>query len=195
MRMNGEEVNLENTSNLNVARNLASESGIIMPMSTQSIEDAANTEAVTKFNQEVDDYVEKLEKHQDLLNQYTKEMVSDLHSLEIAPVYEGVLIKPYEENPFQRIKKEGNIIVDLGGQKPSYKSNDTGEWEEEESFIKVGLVIEVGPTCKYIKPGDAVMWRKPSETPVPFYKQGLVLVNEHSIMVAINEGLTERYGK
>ena len=39
------------------------------------------------------------------------------------------------------------------------------------------------------------MWRKPSETPVPFYKQGLVLVNEHSIMVAINEGLTERYGK
>ena len=36
------------------------------------------------------------------------------------------------------------------------------------------------------------MWRRPSETPVPFYKQNLVLVNEHSIMTIVNEGLTKR---
>lgn len=195
MRMNGQEVNLENTSNLNVARSLASENAVIMPMNVDTIDEVANKEAVSKFNQEVDEYVEKLEKHANLLDEYTTQLKSDLHQLEICPIYEGVLIKPYEENPFQRIVKEGNIIVDLGGQKPTYKSNETGEWEEEESFIRVGLVIEVGPTCKYIKPGDAVMWRKPSETPVPFYKQGLVLVNEHSIMTAINVGLTQRYGK
>ena len=39
------------------------------------------------------------------------------------------------------------------------------------------------------------MWRKPSETPVPFYKQGYVLVNEHSIMTTVNEGLAERFNK
>jgi len=37
------------------------------------------------------------------------------------------------------------------------------------------------------------MWRKPSETPVPFYKQGWVQVNEHSIMTIFNEGLSERF--
>lgn len=195
MRMNGEEVNLENTTNLNIANALTSEDATIMPMNVKSIEDVANTEARTKFNQEVDDYVNKLKEHEALLDQYTKEMTSDLHQLEICPIYEGVLIKPYEENPFQRVKVENGIITDVGGLAPKYKSNETGEWEEEQSFIRVGLVIEVGPTCKYIKAGDAVMWRRPSETPVPFYKQGLVLVNEHSIMVAVNEGLTQRYGK
>jgi hypothetical protein len=37
------------------------------------------------------------------------------------------------------------------------------------------------------------MWRKVSETPVPFYKQGLLLVNENSIMCVVNQGLTERF--
>ena len=39
------------------------------------------------------------------------------------------------------------------------------------------------------------MWRKPSETPIPFYRQGFVLVNEHSIITIFNSGLTERFNK
>ena len=40
------------------------------------------------------------------------------------------------------------------------------------------------------------MWTKVSEIPVPFFKQGLVLIPEKRIMVIINEGLKERfYGK
>ena len=117
----------------------------------------------------------------------------DLEQLEIKPNYEGVLIKPYEQNPFQQIKKEGNIITDTGGLIPQYKSNETGEWEEEEAFVRVGLVIDVGPTCKYVKEGDVVFWRKPSECVIPFFKQGFVQVNEHSIMTIVNQGLTERF--
>ena len=37
------------------------------------------------------------------------------------------------------------------------------------------------------------MWRRPSEVPVPFFKQNLVLVNEHSIMTAVNQGLNDRF--
>jgi hypothetical protein len=37
------------------------------------------------------------------------------------------------------------------------------------------------------------MYVKMSEVPVPFYKQGLVLVNETRALVTINEGLTERF--
>ena len=35
-----------------------------------------------------------------------KEINKDLDKLEIKPLYEGILIKPYAENPFQQIKKE-----------------------------------------------------------------------------------------
>ena len=77
--------------------------------------------------------------------------------------------------------------------KPTYKSNEDGQYHEEESFIRVGLVIDAGPTTKYLKEGDVVMWRRPSEVPVPFFKQNLVLVNEHSIMTAVNQGLNDRF--
>ena len=196
MRENGMEVNLAKTKNVKLAeQTVGLESGaqIFQMGDAPSIEELAKDKAREEFNDQVDEYVEKLNKHQELLDQYKEEFIGDLNKLEIAPLYEGILIKPFDENPFQRIKKEGNLIVDLGGQKPQYKSNHTGEWEEEESFIHTGLVIEVGPAVKYVKDGDIVMWRKPSETPVPFYKQGFVLVNEHSIMTTVNEGLTERF--
>ena len=196
MRENGIEVNLAKTKNVKLAeQTVGLESGaqIFQMGDAPSVEELAKDKAREQFNDQVDEYVEKLNKHQELLDQYKDEFIGDLNKLEIAPLYEGILIKPFDENPFQRIKKEGNLIVDLGGQKPQYKSNHTGEWEEEESFIHTGLVIEVGPTVKYVKDGDIVMWRKPSETPVPFYKQGFVLVNEHSIMTTVNEGLAERF--
>jgi hypothetical protein len=39
------------------------------------------------------------------------------------------------------------------------------------------------------------MYTKPSAVPVPFYKQGLILVNETRVLVTINQGLTERFNK
>jgi hypothetical protein len=73
------------------------------------------------------------------------------------------------------------------------KSNETGEYQEEERFIMVGNVLEVGPECKWIAEGDVVMWAKPSEVAVPFFKQGLVIVNENRIIVTVNEGLKKRF--
>ena len=196
MRENGIEVNLAKTKNVKLAeQTVGLESGaqIFQMADAPSVEQLAKDKAREEFNDRVDEYIDKLNKHSELLDKYKEEITSDLENLEIMPLYEGILIQPFEENPFQRIKKEGNIIVDLGGQKPTYKSHETGHWEEEEQYIHVGTVIEAGPTAKFIKSGDIVMWRKPSETPVPFYKQGFVLVNEHSIMTTVNEGLTERF--
>lgn len=184
---------LESVKISNVANGIEG-TGIPMYMGKeQDLDNMLKREAVNKVNDKVQEYVDKLEKHSNLLEEYRKSFSEDLENLEIKPTYEGVLIKPYAQNPFQMIKKEGNIIVDTGGLIPEYKSNETGDWEEEESFIHVGLVIEVGPTCKYVKVGDVVFWRKPSETPVPFFKQGLVQVNEHSIMTIVNQGLTDRF--
>lgn len=195
-RINGKEVNLKTTKNLelNKAINGIEGDGATFVMG-QDINEMAKTEAASKFNNQVDEYVEKLNKHSELLQKYTEEIGKDLDKLEIKPLYEGVLIKPYEENPFQRIEKQGAIITDLGGQKPVYKSHETGEYEEEEQFIHAGLVVDAGPTAKYVQEGDIVFWRRVSETPVPFFKQNLVLVAEHSIMTVVNQGLATRFNK
>lgn len=198
-RINGHEVNLNKTDAMKVyetAAGIESDGREMFNMSAnRDLKNIIEDNAKAKFNEKVDEYVSKLEEHEKLLEQYTESLTEDLNQLEIRPLYEGVLIKPLTQNPFQKIKKVGNIIMDTGGLIPEYKSKETGEWEEEESFIHYGVVQEVGPTCKYLKEGDVVMWRKPSETPVPFYKQGLVLVNERSIMITVNVGLADRFKK
>mgnify|MGYP006988889801 FL=1 len=85
------------------------------------------------------------------------------------------------------------LIIDLGGMKPQYKSNETGEWEEEESFIHVGAVFDAGPECKWIKDGDIVMWTKPSEMPIPFYRQNIYMIPEQRVLCVVNSGLTDRF--
>ena len=127
-----------------------------------------------------------------------KEISHNINGLEILPMTSYVLIKPFDTNPFQEVKIEGGIITDLGGMTPEYKSNETGEIEQEKQFIRVGTVIETGYKCEFLKPGDVVFWTIASETIVPFFRQGFVTVAENRIMAVVNEKLTERkenYGK
>lgn len=154
-------------------------------------------EAASRFNTQVDEYVEKFNQHAENIGEYAKSVKENMHNLEIMPIYNYILIKPFSENPFQRIvvSKNSGLITDLGGAKPIFKNNDNGEYEEEENLIHVGTVLEAGKECKYVKEGDVVMWTKTSEVPVPFFRQGLVLVNENRIIVTINEGLKERFGQ
>lgn len=159
-------------------------------------EDSLQQENVEMFNNAVDEYVEKFNKHSEALDEYAKSIAENCNNLEIMPIGNYVLIKPFVTNPFQKIQvTESGLITDLGGKALTFKNNDNGEYEEEEQFIMTGNVIEVGPDCKYIKEGDAVMWAKHSQVPVPFFRQGLVVVNETRIIVTINEGLSKRYGR
>ena len=160
----------------------------------ESADQTLRKEAAEKFNTQVDEYVEKFNKHAENLGEYAKSVKENMNNLEIKAIYNYALIKPFSENPFQRIvTTNSGLIVDLGGAKPTFKNPDNGEFEEEENFIHVGTVIDAGPKCEYLKEGDVVMWTKTSEVPVPFFRQGLVLVNENRIMVVINEGLTKRF--
>lgn len=163
-------------------------------MNTKTADNALNEEITEQFNNAVDEYVDKFNKHAEALDAYAQSIAENCNNLEIMPIGNYVLIKPFAQNPFQKIEvTESGLITDLGGRALSVKSNETGEYEEEEMFIHTGNVIEVGPDCQWIREGDAVMWCKPSETPVPFFRQGLVIVNENRILVTINEGLKERF--
>ena len=169
----------------------------IMTLDGRTADDIIEERNVKNFNQQVDKYVEKLNEHAENLENYSKKIAEDIDNIEIMPIGNYILVKEFKENPFQRIVKDPKfgLIIDLGGQKPQYKNTDNGQIEEEESFIKVGVIQEVGPECKWCQPNDTVMYTKPAAVPVPFYKQGLILVNETRVLVTINQGLTERFNK
>jgi len=179
-----------------MAMDLAGESTTrIMALDGTTAEDVINKRKTEHFNDMVDKYTEEFEKHSANIEEFASRINENVNNIEIMPLGTYILVKEFEENPFQRIVKDSKsgLILDLGGQKPQYKNTDNGQIEEEESFIKVGVIQEVGPECKWCKPTDAVMYTVPSRVPVPFYKQGLILVNETRVLVTINENLTKRF--
>ena len=183
-------------NNLNLAKEIALQERVgDIFQNTKTIEELAEENNKAKFNSQVENYVDKLEKHSQLLEEYKKKFIDEMEGIEIKPVFEGILIKPFEINPFQQVRAINGIYFDTGGLAPEYKSHEDGEIHEEEAYVKVGVVMEVGPDVKYIQNGDVVMWRKPSQLPIPFYKQGFVLVGEHAIVSVVNDGLTDRFNK
>jgi len=168
----------------------------ITTLDGKTADDVIRERNINKFNDQVDKYVSQLDEHAAKLEEHTKRIADNIENIEIMPIGNYVLVKQFDENPFQRIvRSDSGLILDLGGQRPQYKNTDNGEIEEEESFIKVGVIQEVGPECKWCLPGDTVMYTKPSAVPVPFYKQGLILVNETRVLVTINENLTKRFNE
>lgn len=167
----------------------------IMDMAGNTAESVIAERNINKFNDQVDQYVERFEKHSTNLKEFADKINENVQNIEIMPIGNYVLVKPFEENPFQRIVRDSKsgLILDLGGQRPEYKNTDNGQIEQEEFFIKVAVIQECGPECKYAKSGDTIFYTKPSAVPVPFYKQGLELVNETRILAIVNEGLTERF--
>ncbi len=167
----------------------------IMTLDGKTAEDVIEERNVKNFNEQVDKYVEKLNEHAANLDNYAKKVAKNIETIEIMPIGNYVLVKEFAENPFQRIVRDSKsgLILDLGGQKPQYKNTDNGQIEEEENIIRQAVIQEVGPECKWCKPNDVIMYTKMSAVPVPFYKQGLVLVNETRVLVVINEGLSKRF--
>lgn len=179
-----------------VMNNAGDGQGLIMDMSGKTADEVMKDEMVNKFNDQVDMYVEKFNEHSKNLEKYVDNISKNVEEIEIMPLGNYILIKEFEQNPFQRIVRDSSgLITDLGGMKPIFKNTDNGEIEEEELFIKVGVVQETGPECKYLQIGDTVFYSKPASIVVPFYKQGLVQVCENRIIAVVNKGLSKRFNK
>ena len=179
-----------------IANMIGSGEGLILDMSGTTAEDVAREKEIKEYNKQVDMYVEKFNEHTKKLENYTKEIAERASEIDIMPLGNYVLVKPFAQNPFQRIVRDkSGLITDLGGMAPIYKNTDSGEVEEEEAYIIVGVIQETGPECKYLEPNDTIMYAKPTAIPVPFYKQGLYRVCENNVITVINEGLVERFNK
>lgn len=165
-------------------------------MAEGSISEIIQKEKTNKFNDQVDEYVEKLKTHTEALKDSTEKLGYDITKLEIKPMFNRVLITLFDKNPFQKITmSKSGLITDMGGLNPTYKNTDSGQIEEAEQIIIVGVVQEVGPDVKYTKVGDTVFIDKNSTRPVPFYKQGFHCLSEQQIIAVVNEGLEDRFEK
>lgn len=118
-----------------------------------------------------------------IINKNTKDI--NINDVEIVPVNFGVLIKPYDENPYRKIETtDSGLIIGIESTK-RYKSNETGEYEDNERLICCGKVIATGPECRNVKVGDDVYFPKSIAMPIPFRKQGYYEISEQNIYCTI----------
>lgn len=109
----------------------------------------------------------------------------DMSDVEIIPVNTNVLIQPYLQNPYRYIETTASgLIVGVESSK-TYKSNETGEIEQNNEVIKCGKVLAVGPACKNVNVGDDVYYTTYSEAKLPFRKKGYVIVGEGLLVCRI----------
>lgn len=160
----------------------------------EDVKERMARDAAVRFNDSVDEYTAKMDNYIRDVEEKAKSIAENMNGLEILPVFNYMIVRPYDQNPYQKIKvSSSGLIYDLGGHKPEFKNPDNGQLEEEENFIVVGKVIEVGPETKYVREGDDVFFTKPSQTPIPFFKMGLVYVSEQRVLAVVNEKLKARF--
>ena len=164
--------------------------------SEKSLQEQIDNSKREKWNQKIDDMQAKFTDHEKRLQEAADEYAKNLGSVQIMPISNYVIVRPFAENPFQKVKvSSSGLIIDTGGLVPEYKRDDSGEYVEAEQAIRVGVVIEAGPECKWIRNGDTVMWYISNEVVVPFYNFGFKLVNETRVICVINDDLNERFNR
>lgn len=139
---------------------------------------------------------QKMEKEAEELNKILleasktkqEEINAKLERLELIPMGNKVMFLAYPQNPYRKIM-EGNIIVEYDG---SFRNPDSGEWDKQKDLVGCAKVIEVGPECKFLKPGDDIYYDTRTCYPVPFMSLGYQMTSEPQVLCALNEGLKNR---
>lgn len=105
----------------------------------------------------------------------------------IIPCNTGVLIKFYDDNPYRVLEttKSGIFVGMQSTQK--YRSNETGEMEENDEVVACAEVIAVGNKCQNVEVGDDVYAVKHIAIPVPFRKLGYYILSESNILCRIKK--------
>lgn len=163
-------------------------------MKEHSIDNLIQKERTNKFNNEVEVYNAQLEANHEKFKESQSQVAYDIERAEIKPMFARILIKPFKINPFQKMEVKGGVIVDAGGYTPHAEVNPvTGKYEEQKQFIITGCVVDIGPEVKYLQEGDVVYYRVDTAVPVPFFKQGLVSINENQVIAVVAENLSSRF--
>lgn len=185
------------TENERIAQNVINPENIEgMFAMADDIDDVIDREKKYAFNSQYEEQSKELADQEKAIKECQEQVINNLDKIEIRPTKNRVLVKPFDYNPFQKIEVKNGVITDIGGLNPDVIFNpDTGKYQEREQHIKVSVVVEVGPEVKWAQVGDTVFCMKNCLSPVPFFKQGLWILNEDNIMAIVNDNFSEREWK
>lgn len=127
-------------------------------------------------------YLEAQKIKQDELNE-------KLERLELIPLGQKIILLPYPTNPYKKLVN-GSILIAYEGE---FINPDSGEADKLDRLVACGKVIEIGPECKYLKPGDDIFYDPRTCYPLPFMSLGYKLTTEPQILAIVNESLKERF--
>ena len=165
-------------------------------MMAPSIEDERNSAAIEEHDSHIEEYKNMLDMN-DMEREEAAQAIREKYgdAMEILPTNRYILVKTYDRNPYQQLKRsESGIIIDTGGVAPTMVDPNDGVEKEMEMAVVVGHVIEVAPdSTSGIKEGDDVFYRKANLVPVPFFGQGLEVVHENTVIAVVNAGLKKRF--
>lgn len=108
---------------------------------------------------------------------------------EIKPIASRVLLRAMEINPYMSVTTEAGLILTQG----QFDNPDSGERDMKDFPVQCAEVIEVGPECRWIKPGDHVMVTLGSLTPIPFKGEILWSTSEINVLTVMADDLEKRF--
>lgn len=123
----------------------------------------------------------------DVSNAIINRNIKDVNTneVELVALNTGVILEPYKENPYRKIETtDSGLIVGIESTK-RYKSNETGEYEDNQQLICCGKVISKGPDCRNVNVGDDVYFPVHISNPLPFRKKGYRIISEQNIFCII----------
>ncbi len=100
---------------------------------------------------------------------------------ELVPVNTGVLLKFYDENPYKGVEKTNSGVIIGMDSTQRYRSNETGEMEENIQIVACAKVIAIGPKCENVKVGEDIYCARSLAIPVPYRKKGYYILSEQNI--------------
>ena len=109
---------------------------------------------------------------------------------EIVTLYRTVLIDVYDKNPYKQAETEDGLTLS-----DEFINSDSGQIDKKDFYIECAKVIEAGPECKYVKPGDDVLIDIRTMSPIPFYGKVYWVLDEGAVKAVIGTGLKERISK
>lgn len=127
------------------------------------------------------------------IEEVAQKAIDNASNLEILPINTYVLVKPYSTNPYSKINVTETGLA-MNTAEPKLFNKDSGEEETPEMWEQVASVVEVSPSCKYVKVGDDIFYRKLQAVPVAFLGLGLEVVSENQILAIVNDNLKKRFG-
>jgi co-chaperonin GroES (HSP10) len=101
---------------------------------------------------------------------------------EIKPLFNYVIVRIIDINPYVIRKTESGILLGNGSVS---LSQETGQLEKLEQVIQFAVVVEAGDECKTLIVGDEVYFDIRGARPLPILDLGYLYLNEQNIMTYI----------